>query len=299
MEWQQIIGFYHVARTGSFTKAAHATFRTQSALSQQIRGLENELGCLLIERMGRGKLRLTSAGEEFVTFAQDVLEKYETLADSLQGLSGIRKGNLVVAAPFTTLYHVLPEVLQRYAEAFPLVQVTILDRAQTTVIDLIKSGDIDYGFALESILPSDLPAFRWKKVSTVLITPVDHPLAEEQQVTLEHIANFPLILPPKSPRHTRRLNVEERLRSLGRPYRVAMESSNVELSSLYVETGIGVAFATVVRDLPALTRRLLKFISLDHLFQADYLAVVARKTKVQSAHKKAFLDMLLNDGDGQ
>ena len=53
MEWQQIIGFYYVAKLGSFTKAAGATFRTQSALSQQIKNLEQELGCRLLERIGR------------------------------------------------------------------------------------------------------------------------------------------------------------------------------------------------------------------------------------------------------
>ena len=50
MEWQQILGFYHVAKLGSFTKAAEATFRTQPALSQQIKHLEDELECRLLER---------------------------------------------------------------------------------------------------------------------------------------------------------------------------------------------------------------------------------------------------------
>ena len=53
MEWQQIIGFYHVTKLGSFTKAAEATFRTQSAISQQIKNLEEELGCQLLERIGK------------------------------------------------------------------------------------------------------------------------------------------------------------------------------------------------------------------------------------------------------
>ena len=65
MEWQQIIGFNYVAKLGSFTKAANATFRTQSAISQQIKNLEEELGCQLLERIGKRNLRLTSAGERF------------------------------------------------------------------------------------------------------------------------------------------------------------------------------------------------------------------------------------------
>ena len=61
MDWQQLVGFHQVARLGSFTKAAEATFRSQSALSQQVKALEEELGCRLLERIGKRKLRLTEA----------------------------------------------------------------------------------------------------------------------------------------------------------------------------------------------------------------------------------------------
>ena len=72
MEWQRIIGFYHVTKLGSFTKAAEATFRTQSAISQQIKNLEEELGCQLLERIGKKKVRLTSAGEKFFIFSESI-----------------------------------------------------------------------------------------------------------------------------------------------------------------------------------------------------------------------------------
>ena len=65
MEWQQIVGFHQVARQGSFTKAAEATFRTQSALSQQVKALEEELGCHLLERIGKRKLRSPRPGKGF------------------------------------------------------------------------------------------------------------------------------------------------------------------------------------------------------------------------------------------
>lgn len=79
MEWQQIVGFYHVVRLGSFTKAADVTFRTQSALSQQIKSLEQELECRLLERIGRKRLRLTLGGEQLFQFAQTIMEKHDHL----------------------------------------------------------------------------------------------------------------------------------------------------------------------------------------------------------------------------
>ena len=143
MEWQQIIGFYHVAKLGSFTKAADATYRTQSALSQQIKSLEGELECQLFDRIGKRKLRLTSAGERFFKFSEAILEKYDYLTEELNELKGLQKGRLRVAAPFTTLYHLFPQALKDYVKQFPYVELTILDRSQQRVIELVKKGDID------------------------------------------------------------------------------------------------------------------------------------------------------------
>lgn len=294
MEWQQIIGFYQVARLGNFSRAGEATFRTQSALSQQIKGLEKELGCLLIERIGRRKLRLTVAGEQFFSFAERVLADYEMLTESLHDLQGIQKGTLSIAAPFTTLYQLFPRILQRYAAQYPQIRLTILDRPQKAVIVLVKTGDVDFGLILESMAPPDLVVSRWKKVETVVITPLGHPLTSKRKVVFEDIAEYPLILNPKDPMHISRPNVEERLQRLGLAYHVVMESSNVELSSVYVESGLGIAFATVVRDLPILKNRKLEFIPLDHYFESDYLAVVARKNRRPASHKTAFLHLLLH-----
>jgi DNA-binding transcriptional LysR family regulator len=295
VEWQQIIGFYHVAKLGSFTKAAEATFRTQSALSQQIKNLEVELDCQLFERIGKRKLRLTSAGERFFRFTETILEKYDYLTEELNELKGLRKGRLRVAAPFTTLYHLFPQALKDYVKQFPYVELTILDRSQQSVIELVRQGDIDFGFTLESEAPKDLAFLRWKKVETVLMTPVGHPLADAKRVTLRQIAKYSLILPPKDLRYNCRRMLEERFHKLGLDYRIVMESSNVELTSLYVEMGLGISFATVVKDLPALKQRRLEFLPVEQLFKPDYIALVMRKDKTLISYKSAFINILLGE----
>ena len=296
MEWQQIIGFYQVAKLGSFTKAGDATFRTQSALSQQIKALEQELDCHLFERIGKRKLRLTSAGERFFEFAEAILESYDCLKEDLSELQGLQKGRLRLAAPFTTLYHLVPETLKEYVIQFPYVELTILDRSQQIVIELVRNGDIDLGFTLESEVPKDLALLRWKKVETVLMVPVGHPLVEAARVTLRQIAKYPLILPPKDLRFTCRRILEDRFQKLGFDYQIVMESSNVELTSLYVEMGLGISFATVVRDLPALEKRNLVFIPMNTLLKPDFIAVVMRRDKVLTSYKSAFINILFGEG---
>jgi DNA-binding transcriptional LysR family regulator len=292
MEWQQILGFYQVARLGSFTRAAEATYRTQSALSQQIKALEEEWGCPLLERIGKKKLRLTAAGERLFRFSEAILEKYEHLQEEINAIKGEQKGRLRLAAPFTTLYHLFRELLPAYIRRFPQVQLSILDRSQERVIELVRSGDLDFGLALESTAPRDLELRRWQKVEKVLLTPPGHPLAACQRASMEEIAKYPLILPPQGLKFTGRSVLEDHFRKLGVDYHIIMESSNVELSSLYVEMGLGISFATVASHLPVPEKRKLAFIPLDHYFPPDYIAVVLRKDKVLAPHKEAFLEML-------
>ena len=171
MEWRQISGFYHIAKLGSFTKASEVVFRTQPALTQQIKSLEEELGCQLFERIGKRKLILTPAGERLLDFAETVLMKYESLVEDLDELKGIQKGRLRIAAPYTTLYNLLPEVLESYTRRFPLVELSLLDRSHAEIIELVKNGDVDFGITLELLVPGNFGKIRWKQVESVLLTP--------------------------------------------------------------------------------------------------------------------------------
>lgn len=292
MEWQQIVGFHQVARQGSFTRAAEATYRSQSALSQQVKALEEELGCRLLERLGKRRLRLTEAGERFWRFAQAVLGAYEGLQAELHKLKGTPAGKLRLAAPFTTLYHLFREVLQEYPRRFPQVRLTVLDRSQSEVIDLVRQGDIDFGITLESAAPRDLTVRRWQEVEMVIMTPPGHPLTRLPRLTLEDICRYPLILPPQGSQFPQRHTLETLFRRQGLDYQVVMESSNVELSSLYVELGLGVSFATVVKGRPVTEPRALALIPLTAYEDPDFIAIIHRRDKVMSAPLQAFLELL-------
>lgn len=293
MEWQQIIGFYHVARLGSFTKAGAVTLRSQSALSQQVKALEDEFGCQFFERIGTRKLKLTPAGKRFLEFSESVLKGHETLTEDLSEFKETQSGPLKIAAPFTTLYHLFPDKFRDYLERFPRVEATLLDRPQGSVLELIRDGAVDFGLALESLAPRDLAAIRWREVTTVLLIPRDHALVGTRRVSWRQLAQYPLILPPKALKCPGRIVLEEQLQRLRLPYRIAMESSNVELSALYVEYGLGICLATVVGNLPALTRRNLEFLSLDHYFKSDHIALIMRKDKVLPPYQRVFVNMLI------
>ncbi len=292
MEWQQLLGFYQVARLGSFTRAAQATFRSQSALSQQIKALEEEFECPLLERIGKRRLRLTPAGEIFFSFAETTLQSLTHLKEEFNEIKGLHKGTLRIAAPFTTLFHLFRWIIKEYVAQFPQVRLTILDRSQEAVIELVKAGEIDFGVALESMVPKDLRGARWQPVEMFLMVPKNHPLTRAKRLTMKQLAAYPLILPPRQAGAQGWLTMEDHLRKAGVDYHVILESSNVELSSLFVELGLGISFATMVRDLPGPQNRNLDFIPLRHYFKPDHIAIVMRKDKSLPAYKSAFLAML-------
>ena len=293
MDWQQLLGFYQVAKLGSFTKAAEATLRTQPALSQQVKALEEELDCQLLERLGKRRLRLTLFGEKLLDFAEALFKNFETFKEELNQIKGLNKGRLRLAAPFTTIYHLLRDPLNTYIRAFPQVELTILDRPQSAVLALLKNGDIDFGFTRASLAPPELATLKWKPVETVLMTPLGHPLTGLKRVTLKQMAKYPLILPPKN--HPARKKLEDYFRKNRIDYHIILESSNVELSSVYVEMGLGLSISTMARDLPTVGPRKLAFIPLSHYFKTDFVAIVMRKDQVLTPFKTAFIDILLGE----
>jgi len=252
------------------------------------------LGCLLFERIGKRKIRLTTAGERLFTFAEEIIQKYKYLIDDLNELKGLKKGHLKIAAPFTTLYHLLPIPLEKYIKQFPWVELTVLDRSQQDVMHLVKEGDVDFGFVLESMAAKELNFKRWKKVETVLLVSKDHPLTRERQVKIEQLASYPLILPPRGVGFHYRKKLDELFSQRGLEYRVVMESSNVELSSVYCEMGLGISFATIVKDLSMMKKRRLAIIPLKQYFEPEYIALVMRRDIILPTYKKAFSDIILD-----
>ncbi len=295
MEWQQIIGFYHVARLNSFTKAAQATFRTQSALSQQIKSLETELDCLLFERIGKRKLKLTHEGRILFAFAQKVTREHSTVIDELNAARQVYTGNLTIAAPFTTLLHLLPPVIDAFRSKFPQVKPKLFDQRWQQTVESIKSGEVDFGFAQESVVPNDLKKLRWHPIETVLLVPNGSPLTQLKRVTLEQILDYPLILPSEGLNRPIRKMVDTHFEKYGKEQNIFMESSNVELSAAYVERGLGICFASIVRGKTPLKKQNVKMIPLKHYFKSDHIVVVMRHDLHLSEYKRVFLDLLIKE----
>jgi len=159
---------------------------------------------------------------------------------------------------------------------------------------MLKAGEIDIAVAVQSLLPPGLEIRPWKKVEPVLMVPDRHPLLRSKQVLLSDVARYPLILPPKDSESAGRNLLEKQLSEKGIAYRVIMESDNVELSSRYVEEGMGISFATIAEGLNPLKGRKIRFLRLRDQVRTDTLCVVTRPGKPLPQYAERFISRVLS-----
>jgi DNA-binding transcriptional LysR family regulator len=295
MEWQQILGFHQAAKLGSFTKAAEATFRTQSALSHQIKALEEEMDCKLFERIGRRKLRLTPAGEKFYQFSMTLFKHYDHLIGEINNLKDKHVGNLAIAGTFGTLYYILTPKLKSFTHSFPQVRLTIMDLPPSSVVELVSNGDIDLGVTLETAVEKDLVKRRIDTAECFLATPIGHPLTKIKDVTIEQIAKYPLVFPPLRMKYTLTGKLEELFQDSGIKYHAILKSSNLDLRVKYVEMGLGITPITLTNSLEILKNREIELISLRKYIAPDYYVVIYRKDKILEPYIDFFIQQLEQD----
>lgn len=238
MEFQQLRGFYYSARLGNLTKAAEKISVTQSAVSQQIKSLEDELGIKLFDRFGPKK-NLTPDGQVFFELISPIILEIENIQNTFEDMKGAQTGRVTLAATTFMIMNQLPFVIKKFTEQYPHIHLTVLERRCDEIISLCEAGDIDIGIAPVTPLPPSLNSIRLKPMERVLITPLNHPLSKKENVTLLDIAQYPIISYEKGLNSREdcdrifdevKLNVE-----------IVMEATNAETIKRYVELGIGIA----------------------------------------------------------
>src|SRR5712692_6379426 len=146
MDLDQLHTFLEIVRLKSFSKAAQTCFRTQPAVSAQVRQLEQELNAPLFERLGT-KIALTPAGRIFADYAEQILELRRRAQNTINELERVPRGELVIAANEATCIHVLPRVFSEYKRRFPNVQILVDRSYGGRVVEAVLDNQADFGFA--------------------------------------------------------------------------------------------------------------------------------------------------------
>ena len=237
MDFDQLNTFLEISKLGTFSRAADKVFRSQSAVSAQIRQLEQDYGAKLLDRSGK-KVQLTPAGRVLSEYATRLLtlrgESMRAVADG----DATPRGVLAIGANEATCLYVLPAAFTEYLRLYPGVQISIYRSFSNKIVDKLESGAIDVGVVTLPVKSATLVVRRIFHDRLVLMTSVDHPLARHEAVSIEQLAEYPVILPKSG---SMRRTMDKLLRPHKSRVRVAMELPSVAMIKAFVSSGMGVS----------------------------------------------------------
>ena len=230
--------FCDLAETGSFSLASSKNFITQSAVSQQIRGLEERYGRELVER-SKGNVRLTQAGKVLYEAGKEIVQKYREIEDGILTLSRSVAGTVRVATVYSVGLYELSSPLKRYLQTFPDVNIHLEYTRVNKIYEDVSRGDIDLGIVA---YPSKRPQIRltpFREDRLVLICAPQHRFASLQRINIkkldgEQFIGFERDIP------TRRA-LDRLFRRHGIKVQYMMEMDNVETIKRAVEIDVGIA----------------------------------------------------------
>jgi DNA-binding transcriptional LysR family regulator len=145
---RRLLTFVTLVRTGSFTRAASELFVTQSAVSHAMRGLEEEVGCLLLNRVGKNA-QPTQAGEQLLRHAEVILKEMEIARAALDQLSKWGSARIRIGASITACQYILPDVLRKLKESHPNCFISIVPGDTPQLIESLREHEVDLALGLE------------------------------------------------------------------------------------------------------------------------------------------------------
>jgi DNA-binding transcriptional LysR family regulator len=287
MDFDQLETFLEVARNLSFSRAAERRFRTQPAISAQIRALEDEVGAKLLDRTG-GKVSITAAGKIFLVYVESALDARRAAMRSVAEAERVPGGEIVVAANEGSCLHILPEVFAEFKRSYPEVGITVRRSETREVLESIVENSADFGVAAMPVTDKRITAVLIHRDELALIVPVGHPLAEFKEINVAQIADYPLLLPKMG---RTRDSIERMFEERNMKPNVSMELDSSELLKRFVAAGVGIGFcahSTALGDVRLGIAAIVKLA--DAQIRRD-MALVFRKDKALSRASLAFIDI--------
>jgi LysR family cys regulon transcriptional activator len=228
-----------VRRNLNLTETARALHTSQPGVSKAIIELEEELGVEIFARHGKRLKRVTEPGQHVLKSIELIMREVGNLKRIGEQFSAQDSGTLSIATTHTQARYVLPQPVARLREAFPKVNVSLHQGSPDQVARMLIDEVAEIGIATESLDHYDelitLPCYEWQHM---LVMPADHPLARQTRITLEELAEQPLIT--YHPSFTGRTKIDEAFAAKRLHPRIALEAIDSDVIKTYVRLGLGV-----------------------------------------------------------
>jgi DNA-binding transcriptional LysR family regulator len=238
MDLDQLHTFLEIVRLKSFSKAAQTCYRTQPAISAQVRQLEQELNTTLFERLGT-RIALTMAGKIFAEYAEQILQLRRRAQEVINELDRVPRGEIIIAANEATCIYVLPSVFSEYKKQFPNVQLHVDRSYGVRVMAAVLDNLADFGITQLPVEDKKLQVVKIHSDEIRLLVPAGHPLAERESVEPTDVVSEPLLLPKSG---TTRARLNAWLEPVEDEIQTSMELDSTEMIKHFVIAGLGISF---------------------------------------------------------
>lgn len=251
MNFQQLRILRETARRNfNLTEVAAALYTAQSGVSKHIKDLEDELGVELFVRRGKRLLGLTEPGKELLPMVERCLLEVQNMQHLSEQFASRGQGRLTIATTHTQARYALPPVVTRFKREFPGVHLEMHQCGPREIVSLLRTGEADIGIATEALdAASDLVIFDFYQWHHALIVPTGHPLIALTPLTLEAIADYPLIT--YHPGYTGRARIDAAFAHASLVPDVVMSALDADVIKAYVELGLGVGIIAGMAYQPA------------------------------------------------
>jgi LysR family cys regulon transcriptional activator len=291
MELRQLTSLVALAESGfNVTLAAEQLHLVQSAVSQHLARLEEELGTQLFVRKGKRLIALTAAGEAVLNYARQALAIRENILavgrDHVDESSGV----LRIGTTHTQARYVLPAVIRAFRQLFPAVSLQIHQGTPKQLVEMALTDRVDFSICTEELgehsTLTAIPCYRWNRG---LIAPKDHPALTQRPLSLENICSYPLITYTFG--FTGASHMQTTFARAGLKPEVVLTAADTDVIKTYVREGMGIGLIASMAYSPKQDRDL-EMRDLSHMLPWETTWVAYHKDKYLRRYQQKFIDLM-------
>jgi LysR family cys regulon transcriptional activator len=290
MKLQQLRYLREVAKRGlNLSEAAEALHTSQPGISKQIRQLEDELGVDILVRHGKRVVEVTEPGRAILGIADRILQDADNLRQVAREFRDQAAGTLTIATTHTQARYSLPKVVNAFKQRYPKVRLTLKQGSPPQLAEMVLAGEADIAIATEALdqYPKllALAGYQWRHC---VVVPAKHPLLKEQRITLEMLAQYPIIT--YDPAFAGRSHIDDAFRAQGLAPDIVLSAVDSDVIKTYVELGLGIGIIAAVafdekRD------QLLRAADIGHLFGTMTTRVAVRRGTTLRGFAYVFMEL--------
>jgi LysR family cys regulon transcriptional activator len=290
MNFQQLRIIRETARCNfNLTEVANALLTSQSGVSKHVKDFEDELGVELFVRRGKRLLGLTDAGKEAIEIVERMLIDAQNLAEIGGRMSSADEGTLRIVTTHTQARYTLPPIIARFKQSFPNVRLSLNQASPRDIAPILLEGETDIGLATDTMENTaglvTFPYFTWEHA---IIVPAGHPLELKKSLTLDDVAEWPIITYDEG--LTGRTRIDEAFARAGVVPDIAISALDADVIKAYVELGLGVGIMAAMAFDPERDTKLRR-LNGGNLFESNTSSLGVRRGRYLRGYVYRFIEL--------